>query len=180
MAFIDTFVNGATGLTIRNIINALVAWANGSGWAQYTDTTYTSGSPFSVSADTDTNVPNDGGSVLDDQKPSDVASFYSGGLITGREGDGILITVDLKALPTNANTTTIEFWFDIGGSIGELYRRILTFPKGNGVERPVNFTVGGYTLDTWEANGATVKCRANGTVDLYDIRYVITRTHKAR
>lgn len=180
MAFINTFLDGESGLNVRNIINALVAWANGSGWAQYADTTYTSGSPFSVAADTDTNVPNDAGSNIETQKPSDVTSFYSGGVITGRDGDGITITVDLKALPTNVNTTYLEFWFDIGGSVGELYRRIITFPKGNGVIRPVNFTVTGYTLDTWESNGATVKCRANGTVDLYDIRYVITRTHKAR
>lgn len=36
-------------------------------------------------------------------------------------------------------------------------------------------------LATWEANGAVVKIISNdGTSDVYDIRYVIKRTHKAR
>ena len=79
----------------------------------------------------------------------------------------------------------IEIWFDITGgtetptALANLYKRIISFPKGNGIERPVNFTVSGYTLNTWETNGAVVKIRANGTCDIYDIRYVITRMHKA-
>lgn len=154
------------------------ASANDTGWGQYADTQYTSGSPFSITADIDTLLPNNKGSVLEGQKPSDVITFYDGTVITGRNGDGIGITLDCKAIPTNVSTTYIEFWFDIGGSVGELYRRIISFPKGNGVVRPINFTVIGYTLDTWEANGATPYVRANGTADLYDIRYVITRTHR--
>lgn len=149
-----------------------------SGWGQYQDTQYTSGSPFSVAAATDTVLPNNAGAVIESQKPADVTTFYNGSVITGRAGDGILISIDCKLLPTNAGTTTAEFWFDIGGAVGELYRRIVTFPKGAGVERPLNFSVSGYTLDTWEANGATVYVRSNNTMDVYDIRYVITRTHK--
>lgn len=148
------------------------------GWADYADTQYTSGSPLSVLADTDTLLPNNGLGGVKTQEPSD-GPFYADGKITGREGDGLLITVDFKVTPTNANTTLLEVWFDIGGSVGELYRRPITFPKGNGVERGVNFTVAGYTLDTWEANGAEVYVRANGTCEIHTIRYVLTRTHKA-
>ena len=150
------------------------------GWAEYADNQYTSVSPLSLVANTSTILPNNSGNKIDSQKPSDVVSFYDGSVITGRNGDGLTITVDLKAVPTNVSTTTVEIWFDIGGSIGELYRRIITFPKGTGVERPISFTVTGYTLGTWETNGATVYVSANGSVDLYDIRYVITRTHKAK
>lgn len=109
-----------------------------------------------------------------------VNGTITNGVITGRNGDGILITVDCKVKPTNANTNYVEFWFDIGGSVGELYRRIISFPKGNGVERAINFTVSGYTLDTWQANGAKVFVEADNTADIYDIRFVITRTHKAK
>lgn len=151
-----------------------------SGWAQYSDTVYTSGSPFSVVGGVDTVVPNNAGAVIDSQKPTDVVTFYDGAVITGRNGDDIIITIDMVAVPTSAGTTTIEFWFDIGGSIGELYRQILTFPKGVGVMRPINFTVLGYTLDTWETNGATVYVRTNDACDLYNIRYVISRNHKAK
>ena len=150
------------------------------GWGDYVDTVFTSGSPFLVTADTDTVLPNNKGAVIEIQKPTDVTTFYNGTTITGRNGDGVLITVDCKLLPTGAGTTTVEVWFDIGGGVGQLYKRITSFPKGVGVERPLNFTVSGYTLGTWEANGATVYIRANGTMSVYDIRYLITRTHKAR
>lgn len=150
-----------------------------SGWGNYADTQYTSGSPFSISANTDTVIPNNKGSVLEAQVPRDVGTFYDGSVITGRNGDSISITVDLKLLPTAGSTTIAEFWIDIGGSVGELYRRIITFPKGNGVERPVDFTIVGFTLDTWEANGATAYVRTNGPASMYDIRYVIHRNHRA-
>lgn len=150
-----------------------------SGWSQYADTEYTSGAPLSIVADTDTVLPNNAGNVIETQKPADVTTFYDGSVITGRDGDGLMITLDLMSVPQSAGATYIEFWFDIGGAVGPLYRRIVSFPKGNGVVRPINFTVAGYTLNTWEANGATVYCRSNGPVNLYDIRYVLTRTHKA-
>lgn len=164
--------NGSTGGASTS-----AAW---SGWGQYQDTQYTQGSPFSLTADTDTILPNNAGSVIESQLPTDVAELYDGSVITGRNGDGILITVDMNATPTSVAATALEVWIDIGAPVGELYRRILTFPKGNGVERAINFSVSGYTLGTWEANGGTVYVRSNGPVDIHAIRYVITRTHKAR
>lgn len=170
------------------VTHRLIDYESTTGWADYSDTTYTLGSPFSVLANTDTKLPNNAGTIIDSQKPSDVTTFYDNvsETITGRNGDGITITVDFKATPTNANTEFLEIWLDITGGTGtpsnlsNLYRRIVTFPKGNGIERPINFTVTCYTLATWEANGAEVYVRANNTVDIYDIRYVVTRTHKAR
>lgn len=171
----------------------LATFEPSTGWGNYPDSQYTSGAPFSLTGATDTILPNDsGGAVVETQLPADVSSFvevvpaatsglaYDHTKITGRDGDGILITIDLVAVPTNAGTTYIEFWFNIGGGVGELYRRIITFPKGVGVARPINFTVSGYTLNTWEANGATVYVRSENSADLYDIRYLITRTHKAK
>lgn len=150
------------------------------GWAQYSDTQYTVGAPFSVDANVDTLLPNNAGNVIDSQKPSDVTTFYDGSKVLGRNGDGILITVNAIFTPTSAGTSDAEIWFDIGGSIGQIYKRILTFPKGSGVERFINFSVSGYTLGTWEANGATAYVRANGTMTIHAIDYIITRTHKAR
>lgn len=150
------------------------------GWGNYQDTQYTAVAPFSVAADIDTVLPNNKGSVIETQLPSDVPTFYDGTVIKGFNGDGISITVDMKVIPTSVGATYIEVWFDIGGAVGELYRRIVTFPKGQGVARPLNFTVNGYTLGTWEANGATTHVLSNGTCDIYDIRYLIAREHKAR
>lgn len=149
------------------------------GWGAYNDTQYTAESPFSLSADTDTPLPNNAGSVLEGQKPSDIDTFYDGTVITGRSGDGLLITLDFVATPTSVAATSIEVWIDIGGAFGELYRGIVGFPKGTGVDRPINATVGVYTLDTWEANGGTMYVRSDGPVDIHSVRYVLARTHKA-
>lgn len=169
-----SFEFGAGGGATLAQLNRLTGWGN------YQDTQYTSGSPFSVSADTDTVLPNNKGSLIETQLPPDVPTFYDGTVIKGFAGDGISITVDMKVTPTSAGSTYIEVWFDIGGAVGQLYRRIVSFPKGQGVVRPLNFTVNGYTLDTWEANGATTYVRSNGTCDIYDIRYLVAREHKAR
>lgn len=172
--------------TASRVGTLLESIAGRTGWGQYQDNQYTSGAPFSLAANTDVLLPNNGLSSIETQKPTDVTTFYDGTVITGRNGDGILIKIEFTALPTSANTTYIEVWFDITGGTGtpanlaNLYKRIISFPKGSGVERPINFTVCGYTLDTWEANGAEIYVRANGTANLYDIRYVITRTHKAQ
>ena len=52
--------------------------------------------------------------------------------------------------------------------------------KGNDVEHYYLSSFNAYTLNTWEANGGTVKIVSDASADIYDIRYVITRTHKAR
>lgn len=154
------------------------------GWADYVDGSLTEGAPLQLVADTDTvlMIDTDTGVIRDSQKPSDVDTFFDSdtGKITGRNGDGLSITMELKAKPTNVNTTLLEVWLDIGGAVGEIYRRPFTFPKGNGVERNITFTTIGYTLDTWEQNGATIYVRANGTCDIYRPRVVLTRTHKAK
>lgn len=161
----------------QDLRDMLVSLDDG-GWVDYVDTQYTEAAPFSVMADTDTVVPNNAGTVRGAYKPRDVPTFYDGSVITGRPGDHLEITIDMKVLPTSAATTYFEFWFDIGGGVGELYRRIISFPKGNGIVRPLTATTGVYTLETWEANGATVFCRANGSVDIYDIRFVIARNFR--
>lgn len=103
------------------------------------------------------------------------------GGILGRNGDALLFTVDFTATPTGGGAATyVESWVDIGGAIGELYRRIVTFPKGAGVERKVTFTTLAYTLDTWESNKGAIYIDADGTADIKDIRVVISPIHRAR
>lgn len=164
------------------------AFNGATGWADYDDTQYTSGSPFSIVGNTDYLLPNDGGSGVTSQTPNDLnalATIVASGAgydtlkINGRNGDAIIYTIDLKCVPTNAGTTYIEFWIDIGGAVGELYRRIVSFPKGNGIVRPITLTTLAYTLNTWEANGGSIYVRANGSADLYDIRTIIAPIHRS-
>lgn len=183
---IVTFREFATNFLGYDAVGQQQALSSSTGWAEYRDTTYVTGSPFSLLASTITNLPNNAGSIIQDQKPVDVTTFYNGSIITGRSGDGILITIDFIITPTQPATTYAEVWLDITGGTGtptnfaNLYKHIITFPKGTGTERPISIVIGGYTKATWETNGAVVKVLANGTAEIKDIRYVITRTHKAR
>lgn len=178
-----------TGLwsTIATALNNMFSEIFGrTGWGNYADTQYTSISPFPVLANTDTLLPNNKLNSLEIQKPIDVATFYDGTTIPGRNGDDIIISIEFDIVPTAAATTLCEVWIDITGGTGtptnlaNLYRRPFTFPKGTGIERKVSFTQSGYTLNTWEANGGVVKIRTNGTADIYNVNYILKRTHKAR
>ena len=151
-----------------------------SGWASYVDTQYTSGSPFSLAANTDTVLPNNAGGGPRSQLPLDVADFYSGGLITGRSGDGLDAMFYFKSVPTAANQW-LDIWFDIGGAVGELYRQTFAFPRGAGVERGILYALpSAYTLDTFESNGGTVYVRSNAIATIYDINFNFDRGHRAR
>ena len=160
-----------------------ISTASFTGWADYADGTYTSGSPLSVSAGTKVTLPNDGATIIDSQIPIDIDSMYTiaDSTITGRNGDGLNILIEFSVEPTTAADTRITTSIDIGGAVGEIYKRDFVLSKGNGVEHYYSASFSGYTLSTWETNGGKVKVMATGGgVEIYDIRYVLTRTHKAR
>ncbi|MGB5943797.1 MAG: hypothetical protein WBG71_13020 [Leeuwenhoekiella sp.] len=154
------------------------------GWADYVDTQYTSAAPFTGITTTPARVslPNNAGIIQDGQKPVDISTFYDSttGTITGRDGDGVNIVIEFKARPTNTNIPRITVAIDIGGAVGEIYKRDFILSKGAGVEHFYLSSFNAYTLNTWEANGGTVKISSTFPVEVYDIRYIVTRTHRAR
>lgn len=153
------------------------------GWADYVDTTYTTGSPFTVvDGASVVALPNNAGGGVTSQTPVDIDTFYDGTVIKGREGDGISVTIEFKCRPSGAGANPrLTVSIDIGGSIGEIYVRDFFLTKGSGVEHNYLSSFNAYNLNTWEANGGTVKVLAtNEDIEIYNIRYVITRTHKAR
>lgn len=151
------------------------------GWASYVDTQYPDNlSPFTLTANTDTILPNNAGTVIDAQKPVDVTSFYNGSTITGRNGDNLDVMIYFKAVPSVVNQW-LDIWIDIGGTVGQLYRQTFSFPRGAGVERGILYGLpSAYTLGTWEANGGTVYIRSNAATDIYAINYNFDRSHKAK
>lgn len=149
------------------------------GWASYADTQYTTGSPLALTSDVATVMPNNAGAVIETQLPYDVASFYSGGKIRSKDGDGILITIDFIGRPSTATETSLDVWLDIGSPVGEFYRTTMTFPKGNGVNRHFAIAIGPYSGATWAANGATVYCQSDAPLSIFGVRYVVQRLHKA-
>lgn len=59
---------------LKNTIDSII---NVFGFAAYQDTTYTTGSPLSLLADTDTVLPNDAGTVTNTYKPVEIDTFYA-------------------------------------------------------------------------------------------------------
>lgn len=181
MAQVSVPSSGLWG-TIANILNTMFTEIYGrTGWASYIDTQYpNSANAFTVTANTDTVLPNNAGTVVDSQKPTDITSFYDGSVITGRDGDNLDIMIYFKAVPSNVSQT-MDIWIDIGGSVGELYRQTFSFPKGAGIERGILYALpSAYTLNTWQANGGTIYVRSDANLDVYAINFNFDRSHKAR
>lgn len=150
----------------------------GLGWGHYTDTQYTSGSPLSLVADTTYNMPNNKGTVIETDIPSDITTFYDGTTITGRDGDGILINVSLTVNPTIL-ATYLEVWLDVGGGNPPLYINSFSFPRGAGVDHPINFTISGYTPEDWETNGGVIKLKSGSAATLFGVDYIISRPSRS-
>ena len=153
-----------------------------SGWADYVDGTYTSASPLVLTANTKVTLPNDANTIRDGQKPVDIAEFYdpTTSKIIGRDGDGLNITIEFKVRPTANMNTKITVAIDIGSPVGEIYTRDFITSKGVGVEHYYLSSISAYTLNTWATNGGIIKIESDNTTEVYDIRFVFTRTHKAR
>jgi hypothetical protein len=150
------------------------------GWASYMDTQYAVGSPFTLLANADTDFPNNAGAIIDDQKPTDIASFYTNGKITGRVGDSIDFMNYFRCIPTN-NQQNLDIWLDLGGAFTDLYRQTFFFPKGSGVEHGVMYTIpAGFNGTTWAANGAKIRFRSTHNLSVYQINLNVERGHKAR
>lgn len=146
------------------------------GWGAYVNTAGTQ----TLTAATKVSLTNNAGTTIVTQHPVDVAALYSAGKITGREGDGIGITIELTFTPSSALASNLYLAIDIGGSVGEIYPRDFAILKGSGVAHKISYVTMAYTLDTWEANGGTVKIESDGPGDVTGVRYVIHRLHKAR
>lgn len=184
---VGTIPNDGTGDPLRDAMiksnNNFNEIYDFTGWAVYNDTQYTTGSPFLVTAGAPSQaLPNNALSKIETQLPTDVTTFYDGTVITGRNGDGIMIMMEFQCRPTtNSSDVRLKTSIDIGGLIGEIYPFEFNLGKGIGVEHFFLKSTLAYTLDTWESNGGTVMIEAfNSNIEVYNIRYLITRTHKAR
>lgn len=174
---------GTLDYTVRDYIDGLddpaASW---SGWVDVIDLDHTEIAPFQPPEDVWSPIYFPNVTVVDQQKPVDVEAMFdiTNSKIIGRNGDGLGVTIELTAKPTTNTITYLDVAMDIGGAVGRIYLRELGFPRGVGVPRTTSFSFFAYTLDTWEANGANIVFRPNASVDIYDFRMVLTRTHKAR
>lgn len=147
-----------------------------SGWAAYVHT----GSAQAITAGLETALVNNAGAKIETQKPADVADLYDGTVITGRLGDSIMAGVEFAFTPSDGAASSLSVCIDIGGAVGKIYPEEFPITNGSNVPHRISYHPPAYTLDTWEANGGTVKIEADGPGAVTNVRYVIHRTHKAR
>ena len=181
MARINIPGSGLWGSIANSLNSNFTELYSATGWARYGDTTYTSGSPFTVTAGTLVDLPNDAGSVINSQIPSGITAFYDGTVITPENsGDFYDLSIRLTT-ESSVNEGTIRLTVDIGGDQGEIVSDARRLGRGTGAANQLTFAFGVFTLDTFIANGGTVRVEAiDGDQSIYDIVYVISRTHKAR
>lgn len=166
----------ATAAGLQTATNDLTLFTNQlTGWGAYVNTA----AAQAIVATTSTALVNNAGTVIETQKPSDIATFYTAGKITGREGDGILINIELTFTPSSGLASYLRVSIDIGGAVGEIYIREFSTVLGSGIGHALSYSTGAYTLDTWEANGGTIKVYSDGPGTISGVRYVIHRLHKA-
>lgn len=173
---------GAGAITPQDMRDFVLSAYGLSGWADYTDDQYTTGSAFSVSANTRTKIPNNAGTKREQELPLDYPNgLYDDvtGKILGQPGDSLLITVEFKIRRASGNGSfLLTSDFDIGGVIPPLYPRVQSLAGQS--EQNVTFTTAVFTLDTWAANGADFNVESSVAVELFGIRYVIHRLHKGQ
>lgn len=156
--------------------------SGGTGWAQYKDTQYTQAAPFRLLAGQEMTLPNNAGSKIESQLPSGV-SFYdpvTQKFTPENIGDGYNFQINFQATPTVGGSSLLVA-IDIGGTIGNIFPVSYQINADAGVETPVFIPIpGGYSGDTFKANGGQVKVTASHDVDVYDTLYIPSRYHKAR
>ena len=153
-----------------------------SGWGDYVDSEYNSSNRLTINNNILTNFSNDGLIIRGNQIPNyinNTGGYYNGTHILGRNGDAYLIALRFKAEPQSPNTFC-QFTYNIGEPVGSLPARLITFPKGAGIEQNIKFSGVEYTLDTWQSNGALVQVLCDGgDVEFWDISYEFFNLHKS-
>lgn len=172
-----SFIGGSGGGTSTS-----AAW---SGWEDHSSTDFTEIAPWQPTPNVWTSFPHNNGSSITSQSPLDVADMFADSKVTGRNGDAILLTVEFLGKPTTASVTTLRSALFIGGSLGPLgdgriYSRPISFPKGQGLIEAQTYTTGMFTLGTFEANGGAVQFNPTAAIDIWSVRVVPFRLHKAR
>lgn len=173
--------NNSGDISPQDLRDMLVSLAAPSGWADYTDSTYTTGSPLSISAGVDTVIPNDGVTVRDQELPGDLTELWNaaGNYVPGRAGDSYIVLVEFT-IRRASGTSDFSFtnFLDIGGAVPPLYKSKRTV---NGTEdSDIFYAPPVYTLDTWATNGGQTKINCSVAAEIYGIRHVVHRLHRGQ
>lgn len=151
-----------------------------SGWIEYIDTIYNDSNRLTINNLVNFSMVNY--SIRQSELPCDVNNdtwFNGTHVLTDRAGNAFIYRWRYSASPVSGNPYCQAYW-NIGGNVGQLPMRLLTFPKGAANTQIGTFTNTEYTLDTWYQNGALVQIECTNDVEFWDIEFTIERTHKGR
>tara|TARA_R110002049_G_scaffold309180_1_gene518122 strand:- start:12934 stop:13713 length:780 start_codon:yes stop_codon:yes gene_type:complete len=154
------------------------------GWAQYSDTQYTSSSPLVVNEGSRVNLNNNAGSNITAHLPLGVTQLYdttTKKITPVKLGDSMQLRVAFKAF-TSSNNGVGEITLNIAPQI-TIVSETFDFPRGIGASNIRNFTKSNliYALDTFMANGGEIFFESiTGNTSIYDIVYVIEVSTKGK
>lgn len=187
MALINIPTSGLWS-SIAGALNSMFADLFGrTGWGSYIDTQYTSSNPFVVTAGTTVTLPNNAGAGITSQLPTDVPSgFYDGARIQGANvGDFYTLRVTIEAF-SSVNEGSFAIGLDIsaaGDNSDVIAGLAVRTVRGSGSANVQTYSLAlpYFTFSTFVANGGRLTIESiNGNTSIYDISYLIERTHKAR
>lgn len=154
---------------------------NSLGWAQYGDSKYTSGSPFTLDATTPVKTLDLDGLVntVKTQLPKGVSDFYdvnNSELTPVKSGDGYAFSLFFEGSNTSNNGDATIFVDLETEPFTRLFPKSFRFSRGAGVDHEYYFVFLGYSGDTFLSNGGKIKIeKGTGDSSLYNF---ILQVHK--
>jgi len=159
---------------------------SGVGYANYVDSTYTSGSPLVLNSGNSyfATIQNDGlgaGSTTS-QWPAGITEVWNtttNKLVGINEGDMFDYRLSFKA-QDGASSALIDITIDIGGTIGEISRRSVSVQKGASAETSIEVSSEFFTGSTFLANGGTIGAStadSSTEMSIWDIRFLVYRKY---
>ncbi len=156
---------------------------NMTGWARYLDTTYTSGSPLSIASGVRATLTNNANNKLETQLPTDATKFFdetTQKFIAINNGDSYNISIRFKA-KIDVNNGYFDIDLDIGGTQGIISQESVIFTRALNTEQRFDIDLVLFSGSTFVSNGGTLSITPkNGDMEIYDISFVIVRTHRAK
>lgn len=153
------------------------------GWARYLDGTYTEGSPLAISNGVRATLVNNATNKIESQLPSDATSFFNEStqkILPTNDGDAYALSIRFRA-EMSVQNGYFDIDLDIGGSLGVISKESCVFTRSANTEQTFDVDLTVFSGSTFVANGGTLSITPqNGNIQIYNIAFVIVRTHKAR
>lgn len=154
----------------------------GSGWALYTDTQYSSGSPLVISQGTTVDLPNNAGSKDEGSLPTGSPPLYDGTRIWPNSiNDTYDVRVTFKASTSSGSNGGFNVSLDIseaGDDSITVASQPIRMLRGSNVVQTytVNFPV--FCKETFKANGGLLRIESvTGNLTMYDVSLFLVKTY---